>query len=62
MINNMLNPCCEDCRFLKIETEQIMKDWSGTDGIYRSDFVTTIWCDHMYVCKRYMEHKDNTED
>ena len=60
MIDNKLKPCCETCNFLDIFTNQeVLGYMSIKPG--ENALQTTIGCNHMYVCKNYIECTEQKE-
>lgn len=57
MINNELKPCCNDCADAKI---MAVSDYARNEDGHGYSNKTHIFCDHMYVCKKYIEH--NVDD
>lgn len=55
MIVNKLKPCCDNCSFIDgtFRTEEI------NCVIGTSNVISTIYCEHMSVCKPYIESMKN---
>ena len=55
MIINHLKPCCEDCSFIDgtFCTDDI------TDVCGKVTTISKIYCEHMSVCKPYIESMEN---
>ncbi len=57
MINNFLKPCCNDCNNIDIKANTSSDTFCNASGYQEMICETIICCGHQYVCKRYIECK-----
>ena len=55
MINNFLKPCCNDCESIDIKASTSRDVSRNTSGYLERICDTVIYCNHQYVCKKYIE-------
>ena len=58
MIHNFLKPCCNDCESIDIKADTSRGTDCNASGYLERRCDTVICCGHEYVCKRYIECKE----
>lgn len=59
MVNNMLKKCCNDCDYANIYATT---DFESIPNESKRKPKTDIFCNHMYVCKKYIEELDDRKE